>query len=125
MGLAPVGAHSFRVSNRCLMALAFFLAFSFHAQRTKGPGKIVGTVPPKNIRGASSKASSAGTMRPLMCACPGSGKTTPMEAAAGGKKASGPGRTAYGPCWGIMNFPYNERLDTLGKEQTIQRRLYR
>src|SRR5437667_4492676 len=24
-----------------------------------------------------------------------------------------------------MNFPYNERRETLGKEQTIQRRLYR
>src|SRR5712691_1447498 len=97
MGWASLGAHSFKVSYKNLIALAFFLAFSFHAHSTKGPGKIVGTVPPRNIRAASSKASSSGTIRPLMCACPGSGSALPIDAADGGRNASGPGRTVYGP----------------------------
>src|SRR5947208_15780421 len=95
IGVAPGGAHSFMVSYKNLRAVAFFLAFSFHAQRTKGPGKIVGTFAERNTRAPYSKASSSGTILPLMCAWPGSGNALPIEAAAGGRNASGPGRTKY------------------------------
>src|SRR6266496_4557572 len=95
IGFAPAGAHSFMVSYRNLIAVAFFLAFSFHAHSTRGPGKMVGVFADMNTRAPYSKASSSGTIRPLIWAWPGSGNALPMEAAAGGRNASGPGRTRY------------------------------
>src|SRR5207249_10137711 len=95
IGFAPAGAHSFMVSYRNLIAVAFFFAFSFHAQSTRGPGKMVGVFADINTRAPYSKASSSGTIRPLICAWPGSGNALPIEADAGGRNAAGPDRPSY------------------------------
>src|SRR6266480_7699003 len=83
IGFAPAGAHSFMVSYRNLIAVAFFLAFSFHAHSTRGPGKMVGVFADMNTRAPYSKASSSGTIRPLIWAWPGSFNVLRRQAAAG------------------------------------------